>query len=70
MDVALGESGFRRTSVSLSSSLIDTSQFNVTAASEDDGDMPVGNAFSNDSLTVAYSLDDGEALSLSVRGLF
>ena len=70
VDVALGESGFRRTSVSLSSSLIDTSQFNVTAASEDDGDMPVGNAFSNDSLTVAYSLDDGEALSLSVRGLF
>ena len=70
VDVALGESGFRRTSVSLSSSLTDTSQFNVTTASEDDGDMPVGNAFSNDSLTVAYSLDDGEALSLSVRGLF
>ena len=70
LDVALGESGFRRTSVSLSSSLTDTSQFNVTAASEDDGDMPVGNAFSNDSLTVAYSLDDREALSLSVRGLF
>ena len=70
LDVALGESGFRRTSVSLSSSLTDTSQFNVTAASEDDGDMPVGNVFSNDSLTVAYSLDDGEALSLSVRGLF
>lgn len=70
LDVALGESGFRRTSVSLSSSLTDTSQFNVTVASEDDGDMPVGNAFSNDSLTVGYSLDDGEALSLSIRGLF
>ena len=70
LDVALGESGFRRTSVSLSSALTDTSQFIVTAASEDDGEMPVGNAFSNDSLSVAYSLDDGEALSLSVQGLF
>ena len=70
VDVALGESGFWRTSVSLSSSLTDTSQFNVTAASEDDGEMPVGNAFSNDSLSVGYSLDDGEALSLAVRGLF
>ena len=70
LDVALGESGFRRTSLSLSSALSEASQFNVTAASEDDGDMPAGNAFSNDSLTVAYSLNDGEALSLSVRGLF
>ena len=70
VDVALGESGFRRTSVSLSSSLTDTSQFNVTAASEDDGSMPVGNAFTNDSLSVAYSLNGEEALSLSVRGLF
>ena len=70
VDMAIGESGFRRTSVSLSSALTEASQFNVTAASEDDGDMPVGNAFSNDSLTVAYSLNDGEALSLSVRGLF
>ena len=70
VDVVLGESGFRHASVSLSSALTEASQFNVTAASEDDGEMPVGNAFSNESLTVAYSLDDGEALSLSVRGLF
>ena len=69
VDMAIGESGFRRTSVSLTSSLTEISQFNVTAAFEDDGDMPVGNAFSNDSLTVAYGLNDGEALSLSVRGL-
>ena len=70
VDVALGESGFRRGSVSLSSSLTDASQVTVTAASEDDGEMPAGNAFTNDSLTVAYNLNDGEALSLSVRGLF
>lgn len=70
VDVALGESGFRRSSVSLSSSLTDASQVNVTAASEDDGEMPAGNAFTNDSLTVAYNLNAGEALSLSVRGLF
>lgn len=70
VDVALGESGFRRTSVSLSYALTDARQINVTAASEDDGDMPAGNAFSSDSLTVAYSLNDGQALSLSVRGLF
>lgn len=69
VDVVVGESGFRRASVTLSSSLTDASQVKITAASEDDGEMPAGNAFTNDSLTLAYNLNHGEALSLSVRGL-
>jgi len=69
VDIVLGESGFRRTSISVSSSVTDISQLSLTASSEDDGDILVGNEFANDSLTGSYSLNDGDALSISVRGL-
>lgn len=67
--IALGDSDFLRTSISLSAALGDLSQFSITASAEDDGHSPRGNEFTNDSLSANYSFDDGDGLSVSIRGL-
>lgn len=69
VDITLGQSGLRRTSISLSSALNSVSQISVTAASEDDGNNLAGNEFENDSVTGVYSLNDGGGLLMSIRGL-